>query len=35
MNKLNTNIKYLSISGCILWNEFDLVITNSITYSIF
>ena len=35
MSKLNTKIKYLSISGCILWNEFDLIIKNSITYSIF
>ena len=35
MSKLNTNIKCLSISGCILWNEFDLIIKNSITYSIY
>ena len=28
MIKLNTKIKYLSISGCILWNEFDLIIKN-------
>ena len=34
MSKLNTKIKWLSISGCILWNEFDLIIKNSITYSI-
>ena len=31
MSKLNTKIKCLSISGCILWNEFDLIIKNSIT----
>ena len=35
MSKLNTKIKCLSISGCILWNEFDLIIKNSITYGIF
>ena len=35
MSKLNKKIKCLSISGCILWNEFDLIINNSITYSIF
>ena len=27
--------KHKYISGCILWNEFDLIIKNSITYSIF
>ena len=35
MSKLNTKITCLSISGFILWNEFDLIIKNSITYSIF
>ena len=36
MSKLNdTNNKCLFISGCILWNEFDLIIKNSITSSIF
>ena len=35
MSKLNTTITFLSISGCILWNEFDLIIKNLITYSIF
>ena len=35
MSKLNTKIKCLSISGCILWTEFDLIIKNSITYIIF
>ena len=35
MGKLNTKIKSLPISGCILWNEFYLIIKNSITYSIF
>ena len=34
MSKLNTKIKCLSIYGCILWNEFDLIIQNSIRYSI-
>ena len=28
MSKLNTNIKCLSISGCILWNEFNFIINN-------
>ena len=35
MSKLNTKIKCLSTYGCILLNEFDLIIKNSITYSIF
>ena len=35
MSKLNTKILYLSISGCIFWNEFDLIIKKLITYSIF
>ena len=32
MSKLNTKIKCLLISDCILWNEFDLIIKNSIIY---
>ena len=35
MNKLNTKTKCLSISSCIIWNEIDLIIKNSITQSIF
>ena len=35
MSKLNTKIKCLYISACILLNTFYLNITNSITYSIF
>ena len=31
MSKLNTKIKCLSISGCIIWNRFDLIIKYSIT----
>ena len=31
MSKLNTNIKCVSISHCIIWNELDLIIKNSIT----
>ena len=34
MSKLNTKIKCLSISGCILWNELYLISKNSLTYSI-
>ena len=30
MSKLNTKITCLSISGCIPWNELDLIINNLI-----
>ena len=35
MSKLNTKTKCLSISGCIHWKKFDLIIKNPITYTIF
>ena len=35
MSKLNKKIKRVSISSSIIWSEFDLIIKNSISYSIF
>ena len=34
-SKLDTKIKCVSVSGCILLNELDLIINNSITYYIY